>query len=249
MHKIKLCVLAAREKGKKMFQHHNSNLKLIENAIKLDQRDLRYYISTQDDRGTYIYTKILSQLISSWSEVRVLILVYERSAFNDNEKQEILSAHTLRERWVTAFNIAICKTYRIQNCNRINKQLPFTSRLRYQAIIALIDEDLLEAIEVRNRIAHGQWMYAFTNDLREISTELTGKLRQENIVELQLKYKLFKSLAQIIHNLAVSPPTFERDFDKNYQKIEEQKHNLHNRNYENYRLKMIEKYQRGLEKR
>lgn len=232
-----------------MLHRHNSNLKLIEKAIKLVQRDLRNYISMQDCGGTYIYTKILSQLISSWSEVRVLKLVYERSAFDDNEIQEILAARTLRDIWVTAFNIAICKAYGIQDCNRINSQLLFTPRKRYQAIIALVDEDLLEVFEVRNRIAHGQWVYAFTNDLGEISTELTGKLRQENIVELQLKYKLFKSLAQIIHDLAVSRPTFERDFDKNYQRIEEQKQNLHNRSYENYQQKMIEKYQRGLEKR
>lgn len=232
-----------------MLHQHHSNLKLIEKAIRLVQRDLRKYISIQDEGGTYVYTKIFSQLISSWSEVRVLKLTNERSVFNADERNDILSARSLRDRWVTAFDIAICKTYKIQNNIRIINQLPFTPRARYQAIVALIDEDLLETFEVRNRIAHGQWKYAFTNDLRNISTELTGKLHQENIVELQLKYKLFKSLAQIIHDLAVSHPTFERDFDKNFQRIEEQKHNLHNRSYGDYRQKMIDKYQRGIEKR
>ena len=232
-----------------MLHQHHSNLKLIEKAIGLVQRDLRNYISVQDNGGTYVYTKVFSQLISSWSEVRVLKLTYEPSAFDTNERNNILSAHSLRDRWVTAFNIAICKAYSIQNNDRIANQLQFTPRARYQAIIALIDNDLLETFEVRNRIAHGQWEYAFTNDLRNISSELTGKLRKENIVELQLKYKLFKSLAQIIHDLAVSCPTFERDFDKNFQRIEEQKHNLHNRRYEAYQQKMIDKYQRGLEKR
>jgi len=232
-----------------MFLLHNENLKLIEKAIKVDQRDLRNYISTQDDVGTYIYTKILSQLINSWSEVKVLKMVYEPSAFDNNEIHEILSTRSLRERWETALNIAICKAYGIQNSNRIINQLPFTPRTRYQAIIALINDDLLKAIEVRNRIAHGQWKYAFTNDLRNINSEITGRLRHENIIELQFKYELFKSLAQIIHDLAVSRPTFERDFDKNYQRIEQQKLNLHNRSFENYKHQMIEKYQRGLIKK
>ena len=56
-------------------------------------------------------------------------------------------------------------------------------------------------------------------------------------------------LAFLIHDLAVSPPTFERDFDKNYRLVEENKRNLHKRTYNDYRTKMIAKYQRGLAKR
>ena len=56
-------------------------------------------------------------------------------------------------------------------------------------------------------------------------------------------------MALIINDLAVSPPTFERDFDQNYIIISQNKTNLHKRNYNNYKLNMVAKYQRGLQKR
>jgi len=113
----------------------------------------------------------------------------------------------------------------------------------------LISNDLLESNQLRNRISHGQWSYAFNNDLLGINESLTRQLRQENIVKLQLRLKMFISLAQIIHDLAVSKPTFERDFDRNYRKIEDQKRNFHSRDYDDYKNKMILKRERGIEKR
>ena len=72
-----------------MLRQHISNLRLIEKAIKVIQRDLRHFISTEDTIGTYIYTKILSQLISSWSEVRILKLLYEENSFDEDEIDEV----------------------------------------------------------------------------------------------------------------------------------------------------------------
>ncbi|MCB0197911.1 MAG: hypothetical protein KDJ65_38555 [Anaerolineae bacterium] len=232
-----------------IYRKHQENITQLEKAIKSIELELRRYISVEDEQRTYIYTKILSHLISSWIEVRVLKLAHEPSTFSNDEVQEILSAHTFRNKWVTALNIAICKAYTIPKSGDISRNLSFTPRQRYLALINIIDEDLHQAYEVRNRIAHGQWKFAFKHDLTGISTELTGKLRQENIVDLQLKLKLFKGLAQTIHDLAVSPSTFERDFDKNYTIIENQKNNIHKRSYEDYKQRMVAKYQRGLNRR
>ena len=127
--------------------------------------------------------------------------------------------------------------------------MQFTARVRYNELKNLISSDLLPSIEIRNRIAHGQWKIAFTNNLRNTSSPLTGQLRLENIVLLQLKKKLLIGLSSLIHDLAVSPLTFERDFDKNYKLIEQNKRNLHKRDFCLYKQKMIDKYQRGIVKR
>jgi len=190
----------------------------------------------------------LSHLINTWAEVRVLKLIYETDAFSDIEKQKIIQTNSLNNRWEVALTIAFCKAYNIPDHKKIGKA-NYTPRIRYYALLDLINDDLLKSYQLRNRIAHGQWKYAFNNDLLDINRDLTGELRQENIVKLQLKLKMFISLAQIIHDLAVSTPTFERDFDTNYKKIEEQKRNFHNRSYEDYKQKMIEKRKRGLLKR
>jgi len=223
---------------------------MIRRAIKTVQRSLRESISKDERLNEYIYTKILSQLINSWAEVKVLKLVYERGGFNESERNRIIRCSGPRERWDMALTIAFCKAYRVSNINNITSvTIPITPRTRYNELMKLISNDLLESNQLRNRISHGQWSYAFNNDLLGINESLTRQLRQENIVKLQLRLKMFISLAQIIHDLAVSKPTFERDIDRNYRKIEDQKRNFHSRDYDDYKNKMILKRERGIEKR
>jgi len=228
-----------------MYKQHCENIGEIEGAIKLVEQDLRRYISIRQDKHVYKYTKLLSYLITCWTEVRILKLAYERNGFVTSDKDLIIAAGTLNDKWITALDISICKAYVINRNLDIATQLPFTARIRYNELKNLIASDLLTSIELRNRIAHGQWKFAFTNDIGNISTLLTGELRQENIVKLQLKKKLLIGIASLIHDLAVSPSTFERDFDKNYRQIEQNKRNLHKRDYESYKQNMIDKYERG----
>jgi hypothetical protein len=232
-----------------MYKQHCENIREIEEAIKLVELDLRRYISSQQDKHAYKYTKLLSYLITCWTEVRILKLAFEKDVFNVAEIEMIVSAGTLNDKWVTALEIAICKAYGINRSLDIATQLLFTARIQFNELRNLISSDLLSSIELRNRIAHGQWKFAFTNDLKNISTPLTGELRQENIVKLQLKRKLLIGLATLIHDLAVSPTTFERDFDKNYKLIEQNKRNLHKRDFNDYKQKMIAKFERGKVKR
>ena len=180
-----------------MFKYHCKNLKQIEKAISLIERELRNYISTEQDEQTYIYTKILSHLITCWIEVRVLKLTYETKInclkiFTDNEIDQILKAPTLSDRWKTALNIAICKGYKIKasnNIKSIKKKLGPTVKYRYNEILEIIDNDILSSAQIRNRVAHGQWLYAFTNDLSNVSKPLTETLNIENIIKLQMRKK------------------------------------------------------------
>lgn len=231
-----------------MYIHHCQNLKEIENAINLVEIDLRRYISAEKDAHVYRYTKILSYLITCWTEVRVLKLTFERNAFTPTEIDSILKC-SLENKWVSTLEIAISKAYNINRNGNISNQLDFTARARYNEIVTLIKNDLVPSIEIRNRIAHGHWLIAFTNDLKNKSEDLTRQIRTENIVTLQLKKKLLSGLSQLIHDLAVSPSTFERDFDRNYRLIEQNKRNLHKRNYQVYKKKMVEKYKRGQDKK
>ncbi|TBV26518.1 hypothetical protein DMZ43_05470 [Meridianimaribacter sp. CL38] len=232
-----------------MYSKHCENLREIEGAIKLVESDLRRYISMEQESKVYKYTKILSYLVTCWSEVRILKLTYEDNAFSQSEIGIIINSGTLADKWKNALKIAVCKAYNLNPTVDFVSLLPFTPKSRYLEIHHLIESDLLPSIEIRNRIAHGQWKYAFTNDLRNTNTQLTGHLRQENIVKLQLKRKLLTGLSFLIHDLIISEATFDRDFDKNYRLIEENKRNLHKRDYASYKLKMVEKYQRGKLKR
>jgi hypothetical protein len=237
-----------------MYLEHCKNLLEVENGIKRVELDLRRYISIEDSKNEYTYTKILSQLITCWTEVRILKLIYEDRAFTQAEIDLIIPTRparpaTLENKWKKALEIAISKAYRLDVTLDIETQLSGDILLQYQDITKLITEDLVPLIEIRNRIAHGQWKFAFTSSLRNISTDLTAKISAENIVSLQLKQSILTGLALLIHDLAVSPPTFQRDFQRNYNKIKSNKENLHKRSYSDYKRIMIEKYKRGQTKK
>lgn len=246
-----------------MYYKWCENVRTIEDSIEQIQRDLREAISKEIKNKTYNYTKLLSYLVICWCEARVLKLIHEPAvnkvigsrtlnkpkSFNNTEINTIIQSSTLKDKWLNSLKISISKAYSVNLDSNFPNNLPFTPRVRFQAIENLISNELLTSIELRNRIAHGQWKHAFTNDLSGLSQNHTSKLRTENIVELQLNYSMFKTLAQLIHDLTSSPVTFERDFDSNYRKIEQKTIDLHNRNYTVYCQKLIDKYKRGIIRR
>lgn len=90
-----------------MYIQHCENIEEIEGAISLLELDLRRYISTQQEKNTYKYTKLLSYLITCWTEVRILKLAYEKNGFSEIEREIIISAGTLNDKWLTSLDIAI----------------------------------------------------------------------------------------------------------------------------------------------
>jgi hypothetical protein len=178
-------------------------------------------------------------------------LIYEIGAFAGAEKTRIIACDALEKKWTKALDIAFCKAFNVSNPKYVSKQttVPYSAKTQYSALSSIIKTDLLESNSIRNRTAHGQWKYAFTNDMLKINGALTGKLKKENILKVQFRLAMFKSLAQIIHDLAVSKPTFERDFNANYKRIEEQRRNSLTADYNSYKEKMIAKKKRGIVKR
>lgn len=224
------------------YHEHCENLRLIEGAISSVQRTLREYISKSDDKNSEIYTKILAYLINCWADVRIIKLVYEKNAFNDSEMTQIIGQRSLNDKWKTSLEIAYRKSFPIPNDTQINDT-------RYSMLLDIIDNQLLPSAQIRNRLAHGQWKFAFTNSLQNINQDLTNKIRDDNILQIQLRHKIFKNLSQLIHDLVVSTPTFDRDFSDNFNKIEEKKHQMTNKKYEIYVNTLIAKRIKGQNKK
>ena len=232
-----------------LYKQHCENLRELEQAIEIVERNLRQAISLNLLQQVFVYTKILSHLVNTWAEVRLMKLVYECGAFSDSEKMKIVGRKELEQKWVEALNKAFCKAFNVSAPSKINKQttVPFTAKSQREALLSIIKNDLLDSCSIRNRIAHGQWVFAFNTELTAVNEELTKKLAGENILKLQFRHAMFKSLVQIIHDLAVSKATFQRDFDRNYKIIEEQRRNSQLTDYEIYKQKMIARKTKGLQ--
>jgi hypothetical protein len=129
------------------YTQHCQNLKMLEKAIKTVQRTLRLYISFDDYYRSYVYTKLLSHLVNSWVEVRLMKMVYESGAFTNSEKIEILKSKKMEKKWTTALNLAFCRAFNLKNPRNIASQttVPFTAKSQHQALLKIIQNDLLSS--------------------------------------------------------------------------------------------------------
>ena len=119
----------------------------------------------------------------------------------------------------------------------------------FQEINNMFNDYIKDIIEIRNKLAHGQWIYPFNNDNSDIEPKKYKYLKDENILHLQLKQQLVKELSLLIHDLVVSVDTFERDFENHYKKLKQVKMNIIKKSYDKYEENLIDKYKRGLAKR
>ncbi len=76
-------------------------------------------------------------------------------------------------------------------------------------------------MQLRNKLAHGEWLYALDSAGSAVSSDLTKGLRTLNLLSLKHQERLVDRLADAITDLVVSRPTFERDFDGHFRAIED----------------------------
>lgn len=234
---------------KKLYQFHIANLKEIDHAMKSVAISLRNAISKDDSKTSSSYMRLYSLLLGAWAEVRLKKLIYEPNGFSESERKTILKQDTQLKQWQHALEVGFRKQYRIPKARLSENSLSHSAFSRYTTLSTMLANDLASVIQLRNKLAHGQWIYPLNNKGDDIAQKQMNALRDENLLSLQFKKSLLTSLAAIIHDLVVSRPTFERDFDHHFQAIINTRRNLLNRDYKKYTNNMRMKYLRGQEKR
>lgn len=234
---------------KKIYQFHVANLKEIEHAMERVARFLRDAISKDDDKTTSSFMRLFALLLGAWAEVRLKKLLFEPNGFNEENRETILKQNSQFEQWKKSLELGFRRQYNKPNVLLSANSLTHSAFSRYSTLSEMLYKDLRSIILLRNKLAHGQWIYPLNKEGNDIAQKQMDALRIENILSLQFKKTLIKSLASSIHDLVVSRPTFERDFDNHFRTIIETRRNLQNRDYEKYVTHMRQKYIRGQNKR
>ncbi|WP_019053045.1 hypothetical protein [Sphingobium xenophagum] len=227
-----------------LYKAHVKNLRAVDTALERMQRELNASLSRCDDTTSDALLKTTMLLLGAWAENRLRKMLFEPNGFTSAERQQIISAGPQIEIWKAALEQGFRKRYQIPFAN-ISQTLPFTPRARYAALLNIIDDDLRPIIELRNKLAHGQWVRPLNSENDDYSPALTQQMNGENAHSVKCKHRLLEYLSQIIHDLAVGVGAFERDFDGHYSKLEHAKHEIISRSYPKWLAAMRAKYQRG----
>jgi hypothetical protein len=228
----------------KLYKAHVKNLRAVDTALERMFRELNSSLSRSDDTTSDALLKTTMLLLGAWAEDRLRKMLYEANGFDAAERQQITAAGSQIDIWKAALERGFRKRYQIPSANLL-QILPFTTRARYEALLNVIDVDLRPIIEVRNKLAHGQWVRPLNSENDDYSPSHTQQINGENAHSVKCKHRLLEYLSQIIHDLAVGAAAFERDFDGHYSNLEHAKREITSRSYAKWLAAMRSKYQRG----
>lgn len=230
---------------KTLYKFHVENNRSIEIALKHSALAARSAIGEQNESAIKSFVSLNSFLLGAWAENRLRKILCEDSNLSDDEIGIVRAETSQLGKWQKLIEVAFRKHYLVPKVTLSEHSLPFTAAARYKVLNEVLNQDLRSVIEIRNKLAHGQWVYPL-QDESKLDGEKKRALERENLPSLQYKKSLLTSLSNIINDLIVSVTTFERDFDNNYKKISQTRCNLKNRNYQKYATSLIDKRQRGL---
>jgi len=235
--------------NEKLYRYHVTNIRSVEIALNQSALAARKAIAKKNNPAIKSFVSLNAVLLGAWSENRLKKLLFENNGFSDAERTIILSQQSQIDQWLKLTEVSFRKHYNVTNAPLNSSNLPFTANAQYAELTSILDADLRSIIELRNKLAHGQWIYPLNSDGTDLERGKYQLLNAENLLSLQFKKSMLNSLSDIIHDLVVSLPTFERDFNKNYKKITNTRNNLKNRSYQKYEQQLVEKRKRGVAKR
>lgn len=168
-----------------------------------------------------IFSKLSLVLWTSLAEVELNILITENEHFTRAFLDTVdLTKKIETHKWLALLDYYFQKHYLASQKTTLSKtNLGDTAHHRYHTIRDVILDDLGPFIELRNRVAHGQWAVAFNSDGLKKNQELTTHIWKLSKKDLIFLKSLVKNLPPLVKLLISSKTTFERDYDKYLNRI------------------------------
>lgn len=234
----------------KLYGHHVANLQELQAALGNVARLARAAIASKDpERSLRTLLRLYALLLGAWAECRLKKLLHEEFGFSGAEREAILLHGTQLEQWQAAVDAAFRKHYKLPNAELDARTLGVAPSARRDALLDVLKSDLRIVIEIRNKLAHGQWIYPFNSEGTQVEQDKYMLINKENLLSLEFKLAMLEHLADAVHDLVVSPRTFERDFDSHFKKLFQVQINLKRRAYDKYAQSLISSREKARAKR
>lgn len=230
------------------FEKRTLNVQKVEKAISLLEKQIKNCIIKKEETSNIkikeqiedeieAYTNLLAGAVIVWSESLIKALLYEHGAFKEEQINAFLRnrGFSLEQKWTRALCCSFYKAFSPQNSiSTIEipsktdvlaiKNLSEHDKKSFLTLYSLIEKHLVPAIKIRNKIQHGDWLFAFEepkfDEIRDsdckckivsstLKTEsvldlsLSQKLEAENLLSLRLKRNIFRQVYNLIKELAV----------------------------------------------
>lgn len=183
---------------KSIFSIQTDNVRALEKAWEQGNRLLNESLRSQNQDAISIQTKLMALLFSSYTEAIFSKLIHTPHALTEFEINSLKSEFKSNsyKGWVKCLKVVVNKI--------TTKEQPYKDKVIVD-VTTLLQNYIKEPSEVRNRMAHGQWITALNKDNTRINEALSTKIRMLDIITLTRYKNSFTLLSLIIEDLIESP--------------------------------------------
>jgi hypothetical protein len=211
-----------------LYDRHKANYLSVSHALTQIERAANDALRRGDSPAAEAFTMTQMLLVAVKAEARLQRLIYTPDWLNDRQRKYVKSASTRFEMWQRIIETGFRQKYgKRKRTVPLEDQLDHSAASRYKTLLEVLGQDLREMIEIRNKLAHGQWVYGLTDDGR-ISSELTKRLRTTNTLALRFQDSIAGDLANAVGDLLLPGNQFDARFDEHYRKIRSSHESLAN---------------------
>lgn len=173
------------------------NLREIKCRAKTVKRMINRAILENRKDEIITLTKMYVLIYSAFAEVSFLKLIHTPYGFSEDYIEEIQKQRCLEEKWLKCFDLAFSKIVNESKLGDINN--------KKQKLKRILLEYIIEPSQIRNKIAHGQWLIAFNNQSSSINNATTEKIKNIDFVKIDILFNIYDKFQICIEDLIESP--------------------------------------------
>lgn len=208
-----------------MGKAHAKNRAKIKKAITALNRSLNQAIKENKKELEHANMRMIIILYAAYLESTLSYLLYSyESQIKIQSINYILNKRSEYDRWQAFIEFTFRRNFlsgKRKSLNLVN--LKHTNYQRYVYITELLDNDVRAVIEIRNKLAHGQWAIAFNSDGDGKNSDITTKLWTLTKKDVMTTKNIVVKFSEIMEAAISSAESFTSSFDNAVGALEENK--------------------------
>ncbi len=185
---------------------HSKNRRKVKQAITQANRSLNEAIKTNNAMLEYVNTRVLLLLYVCYLETTMDYLIDAYPAQLPQKIRDRVAAQQSEvDRWLCLVDSMFIRRYLTGRKTSLTMlTMGHTAYMRYMYVRDLTNTQVRACIEMRNKLAHGQWAVALNNEGSSKNQDITSKLWTLTKKDLMLIKGVVNRYVDIMENLIAS---------------------------------------------
>lgn len=207
---------------KELAKIHSKNRAKLNRALTHHKLQMNETIKKEEEYKSSVNIRFYLILYVAWLETSLQYIIHNYDKqINEHLRSNILNSRSQIEMWDHLIRIKFREHYMGGKDKKFNiRNLGHTAFTRHEYINNLLINEVAAFIEIRNKLAHGQWAIALNNEGTAKVQSTTSKLWTLTKKDTLLAKNILSRFVILVDSLTASKISFEKCFDLQVEKLE-----------------------------